>query len=151
MSPIFNVQFKAEDGIGENADGLQHFGPTIPIILSRYRYPGLIESEETSNSESGLALIDTGALVTSVDIELAEKLGLTVVDTRPMTSATGTEVMPVFAARIDIQSGGVGIDAEAAIGARLAPMNIAVLLGRDVLRSGILVYNGPAGIISLAI
>ena len=97
-----------------------------------------------------MALVDTGALSTCVDIKVAEKLDLAVVDSKPMTSATGTEIMPVYAMKLDFP-GNINMVVEQALGARLAPMGIAVLLGRDALQNAIFVYNGPDGSISLSI
>ena len=99
---------------------------------------------------SGLLLIDTGAASTCVDAAAAERGGLAVVDTGLMSSATHeNHEVPVFAAKIDIP-GFVAINATRCMGANLASQGIVALLGRDILRSTVLIYNGPAGTISIS-
>lgn len=49
----------------------------------------------------GLALVDTGAAATGIDREAAMRIGLPVVDTTKVTSATHSdEIVPVFAASV---------------------------------------------------
>lgn len=72
-----------------------------------------------------------------------------IVDTGRMTSATHhDENVPIFAARIEIQ-GFRSVDAPRAFGANLAPMDIIALIGRDVLKSSIMIYNGTTGQFSI--
>lgn len=66
-----------------------------------------------------------------------------------MASAThAEEVVPIFAGQIQVQ--GLGeINAHRAFGANLEPQGIIALIGRDVLKQLVLIYNGADGSFTL--
>lgn len=97
----------------------------------------------------GMALVDTGASATCIDRQAAEQAGLTIVDTGPLVSATDEELVPIFAARLDLL-GFPGWDAPRAYGTNLAMQELIALIGRDVLMDSVLIYNGPDGSFSIA-
>lgn len=97
-----------------------------------------------------MALIDTGASNTCIDQQAALKAELPVIDMAMMTSASHAEHdVPVFAARLVIPE--FNIDTDYALGANLDGQNLIALIGRDVLQSAVLVYNGTDGTVSLSI
>ena len=99
----------------------------------------------------GLALIDTGANNTCFDQQAALKAGLPVIDMGMMTSASHAEQdVPVFAGRLVIPEF-TNIDTDYALGVNLAGQNLIALIGRDLLQSTVLVYNGTHGTVSLSI
>jgi len=101
---------------------------------------------------TGWALIDTGASVTCVDRNAAERAGLAMVDSGPMTSAThDNEIVPIFAGRTKLENLPQPLDAKHAYGANLEPQGIIALIGRDALSVCVLVYNGLDGSFSLSI
>ena len=100
----------------------------------------------------GWALIDTGAHSTCVDREAAARAGLAVVDSAPMTSATyAHEIVPIFAGQLDITGIPQNVVVNRAYGANLAAQGLVALIGRDLLASCILIYNGPDGSFSLSL
>lgn len=99
---------------------------------------------------SGMALIDTGASSTCIDQGAAEKLGVPVINVVKMASASHAETdANVYPIAIEIIGPGININATA-MGAALAAQDLLVLIGRDVLQHGMLVYNGVAGSITLS-
>ena len=77
--------------------------------------------------------------------------GLPVVDMGMMASASHAEQdVPVFAGRLVIPEF-TNIDTEYALGANLGGQNLIALIGRDLLQSAVLVYNGTDGTVSLSI
>ena len=134
---------------------LHQLGPRLQITLS------LLEAqlkaiadigEPLPNPISGVALIDTGALSTCIDQKAADAAGLAVVDSGLMTSATHeNELVPIYAARLDIAGIPENVEAKRAYGAILEPQGLTALVGRDLLASCILVYNGTDGSFSLSL
>lgn len=150
--PILNIRIKAnlrdkngcEIAAPDNF-GLKKYGPRIQVTL----FPPAIEGEPQGEPVAGYGLIDTGASVTCVDRQAAEKAGLTVVDEAPMSSATHeSEIVPLYAGNLRI-AGFSDIKMRRAYGANLQPQGLVALLGRDALASCILIVNGPQGTVTL--
>ena len=99
-------------------------------------------------------MIDTGATQTCVDIEAARRAGLPTIGTARMSSTThaGQEV-PVFVGKLVIEGSSMEITMHRALGAVLSPIstNVVALIGRDLLASTVLVYNGTEGLVSLSV
>jgi len=149
---ILNVQFNEAAGPGGTkmtaVDALQQMGPVVPIVLLPFGGRDGIQSKP-GDPVTGFALVDTGARATCIDCKAAKDAGIPIVDTGTMSSATHhDEEVPIFAAKIEIQ-GFRPVDAPRAFGANLAPMGIVALIGRDVLKSSIMIYNGTTGQFSL--
>ena len=155
-----NFQAKISDAKGNEhslqpAEALARKGPVVPVTLSllKQHQHVLTEKGETiPRAISGFALLDTGASRTCVDKETAEKVGMAIVGTGSMSSATHeNHTVPVFAGLIEIAGLDCHINMLQGMGARLATQGIIALIGRDVLARTIFTYNGSAGTISLAI
>jgi hypothetical protein len=74
-----------------------------------------------------------------------------VIDVAMMTSASHTATQQnIYPVQIDIM-GMVGISSARTMGANLSPQGLLMLIGRDVLMHGLLIYNGATGQISFAI
>lgn len=102
------------------------------------------------DSENRRGLLDTGASLSCIDVEMADALGLPVVDRRLLTSVTGvTEGNPVYLARMHIPTLDRVVHGTFA-GVSLGSLNLAVLLGRDFLARYRMVYDGPSGSVTLA-
>lgn len=98
----------------------------------------------------GIALIDTGATMTSVDVGFAARAKLPVVNTGTMGSSTESRLVPVYAATIVIPEWGKIITAPSAFGAPgLQQLGLTALLGRDVLQHCELFYDGPNAVCTL--
>ena len=137
------------------SSALHQLGPRLQVTLSPLEAQTKAiadRGEPLPNPISGVALIDIGALCTCIDQKAAEAAGLAVVDSGFMTSATHeNELVPVYAARLDIAGIPENVEAKRAYGAMLEPQGLIALVGRDLLASCILVYNGPDGSFSLSL
>lgn len=97
-----------------------------------------------------LALIDTGASGTAISTKVVQQLhlvarGVTTIST-PSTDSHPTNVYDV-----DLHlPNNVTVYNVQAIEARLTTQNIDCLIGRDVLRHGVLIYNGYATTFTLS-
>jgi predicted aspartyl protease len=101
---------------------------------------------------SGFALIDTGASVTCIDNAKALELGLPVVDTMKMMSASHTAIdQPAYPINIEIIGTQMQFGLPKAMGANLASQGLLALIGRDVLALFTMFYNGPTGQITLSL
>ena len=99
-----------------------------------------------------LALIDTGASNTCIDNALAVTIGLPVVDTMKMTSASHDAIdQPVYPINIEFIGTPIQFGVLKAMGANLAAQGLGVLIGRDVLSSVAMFYNGPVGQITFSL
>lgn len=89
-------------------------------------------------------MVDTGASVTCFDTEVACELGLPVIDQGSMISASHSDnPVPIFYGKLSM--GGISFDGLRAMGANLKPQGLVALLGRDILKLGVLFYNGCDG------
>lgn len=139
--------------------GLQARGPLLQVALSVLdpQAAVLTERGEVVPVVSGLALIDTGASTTCVDDAAANEARLPAVDTARMSSASGPSQVSVYAGKIALvqPSGSDGtsavIDAHQALGVNIREQGILALIGRDLLRSCILIYNGLEAQYTLAL
>lgn len=104
-------------------------------------------------TESGHALIDTGAFMSCIDEDVARKLGLSPIDVVNMTSASHeSSEANVYAARLEIVAGQVlEFNLAGILGVNLKKQKLIALIGRDILSRCILIYNGTNGQISLSI
>jgi len=100
----------------------------------------------------GLALIDTGASVTAVDDSVITSLGVQPIGVTTVHTPSGSAQQNQYAVRFMFPGSGLPeLSGAQAIGSILRPQGIVALIGRDALSSIILVYNGPVGMITLAI
>ena len=122
-------------------------GPVVPVRLMPTA-GGQAEPKE----RSGLALIDTGSAVTAIDRQSAEELGLPVVNTGKVTSAThADEVCPIFVAQLHITDTEAVINANRAFGLNLRASDLLALIGRDLLSLCVLSYDGPNATVNLSV
>ena len=133
--------------------GLVERGPVLRVVVSVTDEHAKIlaeHGEPNPNTVPGLALIDTGALVTCIDDSVAVDAGLPVVDKGRISSATDTPEVSVYAGKIVLvqegQSAGVEtaqVEARRAFGVNILNQGIIALIGRDVLTQAFLLYIGP--------
>lgn len=106
----------------------------------------------------GLALIDTGASVSAVDVTVIQQLGVQQVGQVSLATPTGAQPRQTFPGRFTFPSGNIPpMDFQTLVGADLIQQGIAgtntpfiALIGRDILCHFVLVYNGLDGSFSLA-
>jgi len=135
--PIVSVQIEVPQAL---ATQLQRSGQAVPSAVA------------------GLALVDTGASISAVDITVIQHLGVQPVGIATVGTAGGPQQQAIFPARLSFPGTQVpSIEFNELLGANLAGQsvpgiggNLIALLGRDLLEHFILIYNGPAGMFSLA-
>lgn len=101
----------------------------------------------------GLALIDTGATNTVIDNKLASVLGLPTIDRVKISTPSNTEhIADVYSGVTTyIKGTGAQINIPRVIGGVLQNQGIQMLIGRDILSMGILIYSGHAGSFSFSL
>ena len=123
--------------------GLLQTGPTVqvevspsqPILRAIIKQGGKIQ-----RPIEAAALIDTGASCTAIDASIAKRLSLTARDERRVFTPNGESVQFLYDIRLAISHMGV-FDLQA-LGANLSGQMHTVLLGRDALAHGTLIYSG---------
>jgi predicted aspartyl protease len=158
--PVFNIQLlaqaKAPDGKTTNLSAqtaLHQRGPVVPasVCLEINMAKPLLAQGKAVGGQPGYALIDTGATVSAVDEQTAQELKIPIVDQGKMTSASH-ESSPCNLYPIQITIGGVLVlQVPRAMGAKLKPMGLVAIIGRDILQQCAFFYNGPLGTITLSI
>lgn len=128
-------------------------GAVIDIAIS----PSRSELEDMADSGilpppplAATAMFDTGARRTVIRRGLGASLGLTPIGFRTIGTADGRLECAVFSVSIVIPDLGpsfVGAVLEMA----LEGQNVDCLLGRDLLRHGLFVFNGPEGLFTFAL
>lgn len=101
-----------------------------------------------------LALIDTGAEHSAIDLQLAHELGLKEVGQTELITPTEPEGKPaaVYQASISIEAPGMISEMDARLnGAELSKQGFTVILGRDVLGRLLVVWDGPAKSLRLCV
>ena len=120
----------------------------MSVDLGRVLEPSQLEHQ---NGASFLALLDTGAKRTSVDIAVADNLGLGVEMWIDVVTAAGVDRMPLYEkAMIHLPSIGE-LRTLNLVGARLRPDHMHdVLIGRDILADYQMIYDGRTGRVTLS-
>jgi predicted aspartyl protease len=157
--PILHIQIGIQ---GKTPDGkvtqvppavaLQMRGPILQVTVTLEQNAGkvLLSQGKSVPTKSGLALIDTGASNTCIDEQAAQELGLPVIDVGSMQSASH-EKYPCNVYPVQIITPVVTLNSLRTMGASLAAQGLLVLIGRDVLQSCNLFYNGLAGQFTLSL
>ncbi len=139
-------------------DGLQLAGPVVavqvgvPDLLAKFLSD---KGQPVPPSATGLALIDTGATMSAVNEQTVTSLGVKPVGTVMVGTAGGPKLQPLFAVKAFLPQPSLTVNYAQVTGADLAGHSIMgqpiiMLIGRDVLRTAILVYDGPSGQFTLA-
>lgn len=134
---------------------LEQKGPIIQVNLSWSQAAAetcLDEGQIIPQVLSGLALIDTGADQTCIDEEVVEKMQLRPTDKLTVTSfdSEPREEL-VYPVRLEFVGASISMD----IPAIKRPIKkvrpqITALIGRDILKHCLFVYNGITGYLSIA-
>ncbi len=149
--PIYNIASQGPPGTPAAA-ALHGSGPALPIQVA---VPTALENQLRQAGQpiptpiSGNAIIDTGATFSAVDDALLQRLGVSPIGLSPTGTAGGPAQLNVYPARF-ILPGGIQVGFSRVTGVHLTGQPMIALIGRDVLSSMVLVYNGPLGIVTLA-
>ena len=125
----------------------EHFGAIVQVEL---RLPRDLQREQRtlglhSVAVQGDALIDTGSDVTAFDLGAARTAGLVERDTGRLSTVLGhhDDRVPVLLGELGIAAFGAFV--VRGRGFHLAHLDYVAIVGRDILRHGVLVYNGKEG------
>lgn len=133
-------------------EALRTRGPIIPVQVGVP--PSMAEKLRAEGQtppppEEIPALVDTGASITAINVGAGQRLGLPQTGTVQIGGATGVSQMPMFAAFLKIAEPSVEFGAMQVGGANLNAPHFEMLIGRDVLCSMHLAYDGRKGQFSL--
>jgi len=98
----------------------------------------------------GIALIDTGASITSIDAKVAERLGLAPTGAIKLGTAGGQTDAPTYAFSFSLPNL-PAFDLANGVGCDLQGQGIIALIGMDLMSGCILIINGPDGSFNLAL
>ena len=135
-----------------------------PVLQAQVEVPTILATQLQQSGQAipqpvaGFALIDTGASISAVDIEVVRQLGVQPVGVANVGTAGGPQQQETYPARFTFPGSNLpGIEFNELLGANLTGQVVPVdgrpliaLVGRDILERFILVYNGPAGMFTLA-
>jgi hypothetical protein len=133
---------------------LVHYGPEIGVVVGfdpSYRQntsspPNLVLSAKVA------ALLDTGARESCIDLAIAEKMTLPVIDRRPVSAAGGVGEADFHLAQIHVPKLRFTITGRfAALPLARSGFRHEVILGRSFLDHFRLTYDGPTADVQLAI
>jgi hypothetical protein len=157
--PVYNRSFWPPNAPG-NPILLRTHGPLIAVQVA---VPDILARHLTSQNlpvpppVSGMALIDTGASITSVDATVFQSLSIPPVGVATTYGVHGPGQAPVFPAKLFFPGTMMqGLAFNQVMGCNLrgqqtgSPSPLIVLVGRDLLQHFVLVYNGPCGMVTLA-
>lgn len=120
------------------------------ILASQYTQKGI----PLPAPITGKALIDTGASISAVDVKMInEQFNLPTMGITEVLTPSGVKENR-YIYPISLSFPGTSLPKVSllpTVGCDLAQQNIVALLGRDILSSFILIYNGPGAYISLSV
>jgi hypothetical protein len=130
LGPMMDVVLRPTQAL---IDVLQAAGQNLPVPVQ------------------AVAMVDTGATGTVITPTIAQKLGLQPVGVVQMGTPSTTQAITANQYNIDmILPQGVTLASVMAIEAPLGGQHIQCLIGRDVLRHGVLIYIGYANQFTLS-
>lgn len=158
--PITTIKFEVKnDSTDDNAtitnpsEFLRSQGPRLPakLTVSDAQQVAMIERGIEVPSESGFVMFDTGASISSFDMQAAQRTGLAVIGKGNMDSAShDKQPAPIYTGKLTLFNN-VSFTIEKGIGANLDSHKLIALIGRDILSLGTLFYHGVEGIVCFSI
>lgn len=159
--PVHNRFFLSQD-----AQGKAQFHPSPlhqqgPVLSVEVHIPSALatllgqQNQPPPPPVTGLALIDTGATNSCVDRKVIQSLGVSPIGIIETGTAGGKVKQHLFPAKLNFPGEGFTAEFNATVGVDLsgqvaAGQNIIALIGRDLLTRWLLIYNGPAGLFTIA-
>ncbi|HKZ58592.1 MAG TPA: hypothetical protein VJ547_01930 [Candidatus Thermoplasmatota archaeon] len=132
---------------------LSRYGPVIKVRIQVPDDAGTLPTnlpDSGTHGRQGLALIDTGAARSAVDAGVIRGMGVVPVDVAMTGTAVGSHLLDVFPATLGFDELGLTLVFDKVLGANIAAQGIIAILGRDVLRRMVLVYDGVSGHVVIA-
>lgn len=122
-------------------------GLTIPRVLSQCLVAGGLAVPPPIKVS---AMVDTGADCSLVVPGIMQRLGMHAIDVVPVNTAIACDVMcSVYCATI-IFPNNRWVETDEIVEAQLADQRIQFLIGRDILRECLFIYNGQDEIVTLS-
>jgi hypothetical protein len=137
-----------------SVDSLALEDPSVPVTVSiteplSQALQGLGITAPTPMS--GTALIDTGASVCMIDEGILSSLQIPPLGATNIATPSGSAQQLTYPASLSFPGTNLpNVSFTDFVSGPLAAQGIIVLLGRDVLRDFVLIYNGPVGQITLS-
>lgn len=131
---------------------LRKRGAIMPVQIG---IPSSLAAQMTAQGQTPpppeeiMALVDTGASITAINVTVAQRLGLPVTGSIQIGGATGVADQPLYAALFRLPDPFVEWDPMTLAGANLSGTPFDILIGRNVLCSMTLSYDGKSGRFSL--
>lgn len=149
--PSVECGFSAGDGYS-GSQRLAVIGATLEVgVSSPPSYRSESSRRPVDNETRVSALIDTGASSCGVDAELAERLGLPVVDHRTVSGIGGTVEVAIYRVRLRVPELNLQIiDSMPGVYLSAGRQQHQVLIGRDFLRHFTMVYAGRSGSVKIS-
>ena len=148
--PIRLAQGPAPQGIPPQADPSQQLRETGAVATVQISLPSAYQAAGgKGNPQTITAMIDTGASISGISIEIAAAAGLQEVGSADIGGVGGISHSPIYAAAIAIPQYNVTVDPIQIAGISAPLPNINMLIGRDILSHLNLDYHGLQGVFSL--
>jgi len=129
--------------------------PSIRVVIGHYRIDSEYHILPEEDGEPAIALVDTGATQSCIDIAFAKKLELPAIDRVPIAGVSGVELHDVYMAQIHIP------DLNFTQHGRFAGVDLGdldtgeqfhhALLGRTFLQNAIMIYDGVRGQVTITV
>lgn len=152
--PVYNHPGSITLGQGVDAHAaLTVKGLLLPLEVS---VPAALAAALTDKSlpipapASGVGLIDTGASCTAIDESILIGLGLQPVGQIHTSGQSGAKLQNRYLAEVSFPGTPIPKLNLDVIGVQILDQGLYGLIGRDLLRACVLIYNGPQGTFSLA-
>lgn len=159
----FNVRFpEIPDGgpqpkmvIGPAPDMLVAEGPGLEVhVTVTDAHAKYLEDNgmEIPQPISGKALVDTGASISAVDVSVLERLGTQPIGCVRIHTPQGTDLQEIYPAKMLFPGSKLGgVQSLTVVGnPAIAGQGLLALIGRDILKNWLLVYNGASGNVTIA-
>lgn len=162
LMPIVNLSYANIQTRQNDPKALAAIGPQInidiepPSAASSWAKASKIALRSASNI---MALFDTGASITGIDYQILAQLQYPPIGIGNLATPSGTIQTQMYMVKLVIPSRSnpsfppnmprIIIDNVCVISVDLSRQHQKVLLGRDILRRMILVYNGPQALVTL--
>lgn len=152
--------------VDESHIPLFHCGLNIIVSVAPATKTLIAHPEKRITPIPVMALVDTGASLTSIDLKIAAMLGLSPMSVSKANTAIGQAEIPLFAADIefpgsplkpfrDVMVGACNLEMNDELLFRdmrafLMPNNAGVLIGRDIMSRWNVVWNGPTSTVIIS-
>jgi hypothetical protein len=143
------------------AEGKMQSGPLMqlgPQLKVEVRVPKAFEDllvqqgKPVPKAIAGMALFDSGASISAVDDSVITSLGVQPVGITTVHTPSGSAEQNQYPVRFSFPETSLPeLHVHQAIGSFLQAQGLTALIGRDALSSLVFIYNGPLGLVTLAL